>query len=49
MSLDTLALGRLSVHCKLNVSVCELNEQSAVGFSSMGSLVLLESMWAFAE
>ena len=47
--LDTLALGRLSVHCELNVSVCELNEQSAVGSSSMRSLVLLESMWAFAE
>ena len=46
---DTLALGRLSVYCELNVSLCELNEQSAVGSSSMRSLVLLESMWAFAE
>jgi len=47
--LDTLALGRLSVHCELNVSVCELNEKSAVGSSSMRSLVLLESLRAFAE
>jgi len=31
------------------VSVCELNEKSAVGSSSMRSLVLLESLWAFAE
>ena len=44
---DTLALGRLSVYCEFNVSLCELNEQSAVG--SLRSLVLLESMWAFAE
>ena len=49
MWLDTLALGRLSVHYELIVSVCELNEKSAVGSSSMRSLVLLESMWAFAE
>ena len=49
MWLDTLALGRLSVHSELNVSVCKLNEQSAVRSSSMRSLVLLESMWAFAE
>ena len=46
---DTLALGSLSVYCELNLSLCELNEQSAVGSSCLRSLVLLESMWALAE
>ena len=39
---NTLALGRVSVHCELNVSLCELNEHSAVREVLLGG-------WAVAE